>query len=91
MCVISIFHLGFLAVMWMFDLSLLNPFMEDPSIPDLARIGPVLYQPMDVEPSAHFMEIRQPRFLSSSVALSPHGSVIFERKDPWGDSSRFRG
>ena len=39
---------------------------------------------------AHFMEIRQPRVLSSSVAPSPHGSVTFEWKDPCGDSLRFR-
>ena len=39
---------------------------------------------------AHFMEIRQPIVLSSSVAPSPHGSVTFERMDPWGDGSRFR-
>ena len=39
---------------------------------------------------AHFMEIRQPIVLSSSVAPSPHGSITFERTDPWGDGSRFR-
>ena len=33
------------------------------------------------------MEILQPIVLSSSVA---HGSVTFERKDPWGDGSRFK-
>ena len=54
MCVASIFHLEFLVVMWMFDLSLLNLFMEDPSIPDLARVGPVLYRPTYVEPLGPF-------------------------------------
>ena len=39
---------------------------------------------------AHFMEIRQPIVLSSSVAPSPHGSITFEQMDPWGDGSRFR-
>ena len=36
----------------------------------------------------HLIEIRQPIVLSSSISPSPHGSVTFERKDPWGDGSR---
>ena len=36
----------------------------------------------------HLIEIRQPIVLSSSIVPSPHGSVTFERKDPWGDGSR---
>ena len=54
MCVASISHLGFLATMWMLNPSLLHPFVQDPSITDLACIGPVLYQPTDVESSGPF-------------------------------------
>ena len=37
MCVASISYLGFLAATWVLDPSLLHPFMQDPSIIDLAR------------------------------------------------------
>ena len=54
MCVASISHLGFLAATWVLDLSRLHPFMQDPSITDLAHVRLVLYWPMDVEPSGPF-------------------------------------
>ena len=56
MCVTSISHLGFLATTWVLDPSLLHSFMQDPSIINLACVGPVLYQPTDVEPSSPFHE-----------------------------------
>ena len=47
---------------------------------------------------AHFIEIRQPRVLASSIAPSPHKSVTFERRTPGvtiqdsgDDGSKFRG
>ena len=54
MCVVSISHIGFLVATWVLDTSMLHSFMQDPSITDLARIGPVLYRPTDVEPSGPF-------------------------------------
>ena len=56
MCVTSISNLGFLAATWVLDPSLLHPFMQDPSIIDLAHVGPILYQPTDMEPSSPFHE-----------------------------------
>ena len=54
MCVSSISHLRFLAATWVLDPSLFYPSMQDPSITELARVWPVLYQPMDVELSGKF-------------------------------------
>ena len=54
MCVASISHLEFLAATWVLNPSLLHPFMQDPSITDLAHVGPVLYRPTDVELSSPF-------------------------------------
>ena len=92
MCVASISHLGFLAATWVLDPSLLHLFMQDLSIIDLCtNLGSPSIGPRTWIRQAHFMEIRQPRFLPSLVAPSPHGFVIFEWKDLWGDGSRFRG
>ena len=54
MCVAIISHLGFLAAMWVLDPSLLHSFMQDLSITNLTCVGPVLYQPTDVESSGPF-------------------------------------
>ena len=55
-CVSQVFPLEFLAAMWVLNPSLLHLFMQDPSITDLAQVGPVLYRPTDVEPSGPFHE-----------------------------------
>ena len=49
MCVATISHLRFLAATWVLDPSLFHQSMQDPSITELARVGPVLYWPTDVE------------------------------------------
>ena len=54
MCVAIISHLGFLAATWVLDPSLLHSFMQDLSITNLTCVGPVLYQPTDVESSGPF-------------------------------------
>ena len=47
-------HLGLLIATWVLDPSMLHPFMQDPSITDLACVGPVLYRPTDAELSSLF-------------------------------------
>ena len=54
MRVATISHLRFLAATWVLDPSLFHPSMQDPSIIELARVGPVLYRPTNVELSGKF-------------------------------------
>ena len=54
MRVATISHLRFLAATWVLDSSLFHPSMQDPSITELARVGPVLHRPTDVELSGKF-------------------------------------
>ena len=54
MRVATISHLRFLAATWVLDSLLFHPSMQDPSITELACVGPVLYRPTDVELSGKF-------------------------------------